>query len=253
MNNNRRNEVRDYIYKQGDVKIEELLQKFSNVSSMTIRRDLAYWEKNKAIIRTRGGARVANFAFGLSEELYTNREITNIYSKEIIAKKAISLIEERRSLFLDSGTTIMALAKILEDQNLTIFTTGPNIGLEIIRHTVKPQITILGGTLNRSTLSTSGYNCINALAGVNIDIAFMSPSAFSMDAQFTVGNPFEQEIKSGVMKKARKCVMLMDASKVDKNMPYTFATMKEIDYIITDEKLPKEIEELAHANGVIIL
>jgi DeoR/GlpR family transcriptional regulator of sugar metabolism len=251
--NERRERIKDYIYQNGDVKVSKLIEIFPEVTPMTIRRDLTYLEEQKVILRSHGSARKPDFLSPLSEDLYINRESINSSSKDIIAQKAEAFVEERRSLFLDSGTTIMSLVKRIPDHKLTIFTTGPNIGMEIARTTTKPQITLLGGNLSRNTFSTSGYSCLDAIHSINIDVAFIVPSAYSLNFGFSVGNQYECEVKRAILKKAQTRILLIDSSKFDKNMPYTFATMADIDYFISDDKVPTEIQEEAAQHHVTIL
>jgi DeoR family fructose operon transcriptional repressor len=46
--------------------------------------------------------------------------------------------------------------------------------------------------------------------------------------------------------------LLMDITKIDKTMPYTFATLKDIDILICDADLPDDIKKAAQENGVLI-
>jgi len=253
MMNERRSQMKAYITEKLTVRVEELAKVFPNVSMMTIRRDLAALEEEGAIIRIRGGARVNGQPLGMAEDLYSRREISHIDAKNAICSKALAFLEERRSIFFDSGTTIMTLARQMPDLNLVLFTTAPNIALDIVLRTQKPQVTMLGGSLSRNTLSGSGRLPLEYLRSINIDVAFMAASAFSMRNGFTSGNPYESEIKAEVIKKARRVIMLMNTDKIDRNMPYTFAQLRDIDVLIC-EKLPEaEILTAASECGVTVL
>ena len=89
--------------------------------------------------------------------------------------------------------------------------------------------------------------------GLNIDIAFMAASAFSRNSGFTCGDYFEAEIKRLIMKKAQTNVMLMDSSKIDCGMPYTFAKLSDIDILITDEPLPADYLRAAKKAKVTVI
>ncbi|WHH59011.1 DeoR/GlpR family DNA-binding transcription regulator [Petroclostridium sp. X23] len=248
MNIDRRNKLNSYIQQRGEVQFRELQELFPDVSSMTIRRDLAYLEKNGDIIRIHGGAKSINILQETAEE-YSLRSTENVRAKEIIAQKAVKYIETGRSIFLDAGTTIMSLAKILPDERLYIFTTGPNIALEIIKKN-SPSVNIIGGHLTRSNISISGMGSLEFIKHINIDIAFMGTLGFSLEAGFTSGSFNECNLKQAIIQKAQKVIMIMDKSKINKNMPYTFATLKDIDILISDEKLPDQILQAANSNNV---
>ena len=55
------------------------------------------------------------------------------------------------------------------------------------------------------------------------------------------------------MEKARLVIILMDSSKIDKSLPYTFCTFENIDVLITSSALPEELAALAAENGVRVI
>ena len=55
------------------------------------------------------------------------------------------------------------------------------------------------------------------------------------------------------MEKARTRIMLMDSSKLAKRMPFTFARLSDIDVLISDSGLDKEVAALAHNEKVQVL
>jgi len=234
LNSNRRETINSYIQEKGTAKLHELEKIFPNLSSMTLRRDLEYLEKNGYIVRVRGGAKSLNSFPKSKEDIYSHRAMENIDAKKIIAKKALEYIGSRRAIYLDSGTTMMCFAAELPDEDLSILTSGPSIGLEILKNN-RPSVTLLGGRISRNTFSASGSNSLGFLKEINVDIAFMATSGFSLEHGFTSGDYYECELKKAVIKKAGKVIMLMDATKIDKNMLFTFATLKDIDVLIVDD------------------
>lgn len=254
MINERRNEIKAYIAEHQSIRIDDLIHLYPDVSVMTLRRDLTALEAEGIITRFRGGARINNTQLqGPTEDMYSRREIANIEAKNAICSKALAFVEEKHSIFFDSGTTIMSLAQQLPDQNLILFTSAPNIALEIVARSTLPRVTLLGGNLSRNTFSCSGNLPMNYLRSINIDIAFMATSAFSLENGFTAGNPYESEIKTEVIRKARRVIMLMDTEKIDRNMPYTFAHLKDINVLISESTLPADVLQAARANDVTVL
>lgn len=213
--------------------LKELEVIFPNLSSMTLRRDLEMLERAGLAIKIRGGARASGADFSAREQAYSRRATQNIESKQKIALKALQYIDTGRSVFLDSGTTVMELAKILPDMNLSILTSGPNIALEILKK-YNPTVTLLGGIINRDNLSVSGAHALSFVKSVNIDVAFIAPVGGSADNGFTCGNYSEFEVKRAIVKKANKVIVLMDASKLEHSLPFTFANLKDIDILISD-------------------
>ena len=251
MNTERRNAVRNLIASKPFVSLRELEQMFPNVSSMTLRRDIEYFESQGEAIKVRGGARSMKFITTSMEYTFNLRLSENPDAKEKVALAAIELIETGRSLFIDSGTTMLKLASLLPDERLTVTTTGPNIALELVKKN-QPIVNIVGGMLNRDNISVSGNQALRQINDINIDIAFIVPSGISAQNGLTSGNYSECELKKLVVEKARKVIVLMDNSKLDKILPYTFADLTEVDTIITDKPLPDDISKIVENAGVHI-
>ncbi len=247
----RREAIKEILNTKGEVLLKDLEVLFSDCSTMTLRRDLIFLEQNGFVKRTRGGAVALSRLSMAAEDLYSRRILENTECKLEIAKKAVFYIENGRSVYLDSGTTIMLFAKEIPDDHISIITSGPNIALEIIKKS-KPNVTLIGGQLNRNTISVSGENADIFLSEVNIDIAFMAASGFSLQNGFTSGTFSECELKQEVLKRASKSIMLMDSTKVGKSLPYTFCNLSDIDILISDDGLSGDVKKAVKKSGVII-
>ncbi len=252
MNSERREAIKELLQTKPFVSLHELEEMFPTVSSMTLRRDIEYFEAQGDAIKVRGGARSMKFITTSMEDAFSLRLGENMTAKEKIVLKALELLETGRSLFIDSGTTMMRLAALLPDERLTITTTGPNIALELIKKQL-PIVNIVGGMVGRDNISVSGNQALRFLSDLNIDVAFIVPSGMSAVSGLTSGNYSECELKKLVVEKSRKVVVLMDTSKLDKILPYTFADISEVDVIITDKPLPKDITATAEAARVTIV
>jgi DeoR/GlpR family transcriptional regulator of sugar metabolism len=248
MNQIRQEKIKQYIQSKEIVSIKELKALCPDVSHMTIHRDLDTLEASGEIIKVRGGARSINHSI---DPVHEERLKENISAKAIIAQKALTLIQPNTSIFFDSGTTILAIAKALPDIGLTVFTTGPNIAIEL-RHLSMPSINLCCGNFNRSTLALSGHNTLKMLEEINIDFAFIGVSGCSIDTGFTCGQENEMMVKQLVIKKARTSVIVFDSTKLTRLMPYTFARIEDVDYIISDNELPEDFQKAAKEANVII-
>jgi DeoR/GlpR family transcriptional regulator of sugar metabolism len=250
MNTERISKISRLIESQGRVTLTELSRIFKDVSQMTLRRDLIFLENAGEIIRVKNGA--VSAAKKEIEGYFYQRAETNAAEKKIIAEKAVTLIEEGKATYIDSGSTSLYFVRQLPDLNYCIITNGINIALELSNKTL-PSVTVLGGTLSRNNTATSGIAGYFQLQNLNIDTAFLCTSAFSEESGFTCGNPTENEIKKLALSKAKRKIILMDSSKAGNIMPYTFAHLKDIDILVSDGKLPVGIKSEALKTGVKIL
>lgn len=251
MNFERKTKILDLLRANGEVQLKDLKKLFPEVSEMTLRRDIEYFEKTGEAVRIKGGARCLSFNAAKSEEIFAKRLSQNPAAKERIASLAMQFAEGGRSLFLDAGSTLLSLAKKLTDGNYSIITSGPHIAVEASKNP-KASITLLGGTFNRDNQSVSGAQSVDFVKALKLDIAFMSASAIS-EQGCTLGNSAECELKSTVMRHAKKRIMLVDSGKFGKTMPFCFATFSDIDIIITDKKPSEEFLFNTNIYGIRVM
>ncbi|MBR5529353.1 MAG: DeoR/GlpR transcriptional regulator [Oscillospiraceae bacterium] len=245
----RQEQIREYIEHNNVVTIKELQKMFPDVSLMTIHRDLDALEKDGAVIKFRGGAKSVRHTGDVE---FNVRMRENLMGKQDITRKALALLQPHTSVFLDASTTNLALARALPDMNLNIFTTGPSIALELCRlH--NPVVTLCCGTINRNNLAISGQNTLEMLEKINIDTAFIGVSGCSVEAGFTCGTESDMLVKRLVIQKARKSVLVCGHDKFTCLMPYTFATLADVDYVVSDGQVPEAFAEAAARENVTIL
>lgn len=250
MNNRiRQDKIKKYIDSQGIITIAELQEMFPEVSLMTLHRDLNALAETGSVVKFRGGAKTVRHSGDVDFHV---RIQENNAGKITIAKKALELIQPHSAVFLDASTTNLALARLLPDINLNIFTTGPSIALELCRLN-NPVVTLCCGTINRKNLALSGQNTLEMLNGINIDMAFIGVSGCSVDAGFTCGTESDMLVKRLVIRKARTSVMMCGREKLKSLMPYTFANLWEVDYLISDEPLPETFAQAAEKEGIKLL
>ena len=238
----RRQKIRELLQTKPFVSLKELTDMFPDVTSMTLRRDIEFFEAQGELIKVRNGARSMKFITATADENYRRREKENEGSKKVIASAALPFVEKGKCIFFDSGSTIMQLASIIPDDTYNIVTPSPNVSMKLIeKH--QPIVTLIGGILNRDSISVTGDLSIEALSAIDIDIAFIVPSGYSTSNGFSCGNYSECELKNYVVKNARKVVMLIDSSKYDKEFPYTFGKLSDVDVVITDADFSRRYPE----------
>lgn len=247
----RREVIKKLLLNQPFVSLTDLEEAFPNVSQMTLRRDIEYFEAQGDAIKVRGGARSMKFITSSMEDAFSKRLGENVISKESLADSAVKMVETGRSIFLDSGTTMLKLASKLPDERFTVTTTGPNVALEIIKKQ-HPIVNIVGGMLNRDNISVVGNAAIDFIDNINIDIAFIVPSGISNDG-LTGGNYTECELKKTVIAKAHKVVALVSISKTNKVLPYTICPLESIDVLICDRELPPDMLRLINIEKTKII
>lgn len=253
MNSIRREKIREFIETNNVATLEQIAAMLPDISLMTIHRDLNYLQEQGLVQKIRGGARYVGG--GASEPAFSAREIVNKQQKQRISQKAVSLLSGANSIFVDAGTTMTAFARMMPDLPIHIVTTSPNIALELAKKRL-PIVDLCGGTLNKLNLTLSGTPALDMISRINIDTAFIVASGYSSEGGFTCGMESEARIKSLIIEKSRRRVMLMDTSKLERLLPYTFGQLCDVDYLVTElapPELPEDIIRLAETEKITLL
>ncbi len=252
MKRERIEEIADILDKRGKMTLEQLEEVFPQVSQMTLRRDLFQLEEDGRIIRVRGGAMSVKEVQKVSGEAYIKKTTINTDSKIVIAQKAASLIDKDSCVFLDGGTTAMYLSKEMPDIPCNIFTNGIAVAMELAQKK-NINITVVGGQLMKDNLSTSSPAAKEYFDRTNFEIAIVSATAFTPDQGFSCNSQIESDLLKNVFKKARMVYMMLDSSKIGKINPYTFATIEDIDVLITDDHFPRDCKELFESHNIVVM
>ena len=127
-----------------------------------------------------------------------------------------------------------------------------NIAEELCQKSL-PSITIVGGEFSKVNQATCGRRAETFLSATEIDVAVMGTSAYSYKDGFSCAVREEAELKSYVISRAKKRIMLLDSSKLDKTLSYTFAKMENIDILVVDEYFPPELKQEFKRRGVRVI
>lgn len=236
----RRNGILKTVDREGYVSISDLIEKF-DVSPVTIHRDLGYLSSTGMISRVRGGARSVSGNLHDVPTDYAIRRGQAQAEKLAIARRALDEIADRSTLFLDSSTTVLALAKLLENEpkrGLTIVTNSPAIGFQL----VAPQVHIvqLPGELNQELRSLTGRWTVEFINEVSFSTAFVSAAGISLDTGLLTTQRELAEVTKAAFARASRRIALIDSSKFGVSAFVTMAPTEQLDMVITDSGLPAE-------------
>ncbi|MFW6287820.1 MAG: DeoR/GlpR family DNA-binding transcription regulator [bacterium] len=246
----RRHEILKILNNKGSVHVTEI-SKILRVTEETIRRDLDILNDRKLLQRTHGGA--ISIEDNKSELSFNIRKEKNVEEKDKIASKAVNLINNGDTIFLDASTTSMYLAAQLKNfTDLTIVTNSVRIILELVENT-NINIIATGGILRANSLSYVGPLTNEAIKKYYADKFFTSCKGISIEHGATDSNEMEIEIKKLMSKQAQKLIVLADYSKFDQVGLSQFATFDDIDTIITDDNIDEEIKKDYISRGKEVL
>jgi len=226
-------QIIDLVQLQGKVTVDELAQKFA-ISAETIRRDLTFLSANGKIRKVHGGA-VPLRDFG--EGAFAQRMQANGEAKRLIAQKAHQLVTPGDSLFIDTGSTTLAMAEALVTINeLTVVTNSTAIARVISSANETTRMYLLGGSYNEDNRQTCGAMALDQLNGFHCNLAILTVGAISADAGVMDYSFDEAAIASAMVAHADRVIILVDASKFDRVAPFVVAPFDRVDVLVSDEK-----------------
>lgn len=227
----RKRQLVDYINENRRVTVPQLCKDFS-VSSATIRNDLRELDETGLITRTHGGA--IRKTKTRKEIIIDNRTCGSEYKKKI-AELSLSFIDEGDTILIDSGTTTMELAKLLlGKKNLTVITNDLNIAC-LLDVEENIDVVMIGGILRKGFHCTINHGTDSILNVISVDKAFIGTNSFSFKKGASTPNLSQAEMKKKMISVASKVIILCDHTKLETNSFMAFATIDEIDLLITDK------------------
>ena len=226
--------IRSHLYSHGFSSIQVLADAVG-ASLATIRRDLTVLERQGAIDRVHGGARIAE---GSSVEMaFQERAKRNLAAKRAIAAAAYSLLVPHATVFLDAGTTVLQLARLIRVNPLPlrIFTNGLAVAQEFL-NIPHLEVALLGGQLRSENASTVGPQAEAMLDTLWFDQLFLGVSAIGNDGAIYSVDAAEANLNRCMLARAGQKFLLADSSKFGTMATYRVASLAQA-RIVTDAGL----------------
>jgi DeoR family fructose operon transcriptional repressor len=255
------------IYASGRASVTDLAERFS-ITTETIRRDLAALEAAGSVRRVHGGA-VSPDRISTTEESILERTVQRQPEKTRIAEAALALIPQglTGSILIDAGSTTEALAELLSARAAGAAVTGnvpaSDAELVVITHSLpiasklsgQPGIALhlLGGKVRGLTQAAVGQSTVEAARRIRPDIAFIGTNGIHAAFGLSTPDPEEAAVKAAFVQSARRIVVLADSSKLDAETLVQFASLKDLDTVITDKQPSRELADALAEAGVEVV
>lgn len=231
------------------VRAEEV-RRALGVSASTARRDLLAMEKAGEVRRVHGGAMRTSRL--LEEPLFDNKETQAAAEKQRIARAALAFVEPDGCVFLDGGSTVLALARLLRDQpRLTVLTNSLRVAMELASE--GPRLILVGGELRRLSQTFVGPLTRFLIEQIHVDVAFMGTIGVAREAGMTTTDSQEAYTKSLMISRAEKVVLLADGSKIGRVSFARFGALDSLHALITDRGAPAAALSAFRKKGVKVI
>lgn len=180
------------------------------LSEDTIRRDLRDLASAGLLRRVHGGAVPLARA---NAPLVTRMGIASA-GKEAIGRLAAGMIRHGQVVFLDGGTTALAVARhIPPELEAVLITHSPNVALELMARD-RLTIDLLGGRLFRHSVVATGARTLAEIASCRPDLCFIGATGLHPVAGITTGDSEEAAVKRAVIARSGAAFVLGSSEKL---------------------------------------
>ena len=248
----RHQRIRSLLKAFGQVSVDRFTSDLG-VSRETIRRDLLKLEAMGEVLRVHGGAVLAG-----NEPPIGVRATTRVKEKQLIAKKIAALVESGQTVFLDSGSTMSAVAEALAGLiNLTVVTNSVDVARKIAGPTGdrnNNHVQLLGGRFHGELSSNYGPGTIAEIQRYQAHLAILSP--VGVDTEYGASSFLldESEIARAMNANALRTVIAADHSKIGVRSRIGYCPLKDIDVLVTDRAAVKikAMKAISRHDGKVI-
>ncbi len=230
---------------QPAVTIRELTQSLG-VSRETVRKDIEHLAQSNRLLQVRGGA----MRIRTAEPPSHKRATTNREGKARIGTHVAAMIGDGSSLFIDNGSTTLAVALALARQrrDLIVYTNDLKIA-EIIAPAAR-EITILGGRLDVAEAATFGLVTLENLSHYRAEYALIGGGGVSARALFTDFSREAAEMRLRMMQQAEEALILADSSKFGEVGQVALGPLPEGVRMVSEIAPPRDIAAALGAASV---
>lgn len=247
----RREKLLEILEKKGKISVNELINSFKGVSPASIRRDLRILEAQEIVERNYGYVQLINKDFPIPS-LERKMKI-NVPEKKRIAKGVLDLIEEGDTLFLDTGSTLVYVAKELKAlKGIMVITNS----IPVIKELEKsPYIKIIGigGVYQFNEQCFVGSTAEEYVNRYRVDKAIIGADGFSFEEGVTSHDPENAGVTRLVAENAETVIVAADYTKIGTRGVVPIAPIEKIDILVTNKELAPEKVSILKEKGIEVI
>lgn len=235
-------QILSILNRNGRVKVKELSEQF-NVSQGMIRKYLQKLEKNGELQRTYGGA-ILNRKMSKNSSITTRMKV-NLSSKELISKKAFSLIEDDDVIFLEPSSINFLLAKLIANsaKKITLI-TNMSIIPSLFNDNETVKLICIGGIYDNKSGGILGSEAIKNISKYTFNKGFLGSSGVNLITNSAGTVSLEDgNLKETIVSNSKEVFLLVEKEKFNLDSTYKFAALDEFNAVITDSDIDHEIME----------
>ena len=211
--------------------IAELAQ-ILDVSSSTIRRDLAELSVREMVVCSKNG--VIPISELHSDPYISFRTSIHAEAKSIISREAAKLVGDNSVIFLDSSSTTLFMTDYLAyKSNLTVITNSIAVASKLGGSGIR--LILIGGEFSDRSHAFAGSTAEEMVRRYNFDASFLSSVAVTKQGYAAETVHRAASLRRVVFSHSAQNILLCDRSKMNLDRSFNIAHIDEFDFIVTDD------------------
>lgn len=227
--------ILSFIEQQGAASVAQLCQA-TGASEATIRRDLTQLHQQGRLNKVHGGAVALRGNFSMEEPDLTTKAQLHVEEKSAIGRYAAAQVNDDDFVFLDAGTTVLAMADHLAASRAGFVTTSIACAKRLSE--LGRRVTVVGGQLKLGTEAIIGAEALAFLERYHFTKAFLGANGITVKQGCTTPDPEEAAIKRRAADQAYMTYVLADSSKFGQTAAVTIRPLEKV--CVITERLPDE-------------
>lgn len=227
--------ILSFIEQQGAASVAQLCRA-TGASEATIRRDLTQLHQQGRLNKVHGGAVALRGNFSMEEPDLTTKAQLHVEEKSAIGRYAAAQVNDDDFVFLDAGTTVLAMADHLAASRAGFVTTSIACAKRLSE--LGRRVTVVGGQLKLGTEAIIGAEALAFLERYHFTKAFLGANGITVKQGCTTPDPEEAAIKRRAADQAYMTYVLADSSKFGQTAAVTIRPLEKV--CVITERIPDE-------------
>ncbi|MCM5556967.1 DeoR/GlpR family DNA-binding transcription regulator [Pleomorphomonas sp. JP5] len=217
------------------------------VSEDAIRRDLRALAAEGLCRRVYGGA------LPLAVRPLSARLGEGVEAKRALAARAAALVGRGDLVFLDAGSTHVALVDALpEDFGLTVATNSVDVAAAVMGRQ-DLDLLMIGGAVDATIGGAVDAVAVEAVTRLAIDLSFVGVCGVSAEQGVVALNHADAIFKRAVMATSRRRVALVTSDKFEARAPYRIGPVRAFSQLVVEQDAPEALVADLRKAGVEVV
>ncbi len=247
--NRRQLDIIQWVNLHGRQSVQSLAEQFE-VSLQTLRSDVRLLSEKGFVLRSHGEVVPYPNRENIS---FSQRQQYNGEGKRHMAELCLRQIADYQSLFLGSGSSIVEVAKLLNQrEGLHVMTTNLHAA-RVLSEQESGELVVAGGKVRKRDQDVVGADAIKFFQKYRADVGVFSVSA--IDRQGMLYDFRDDDISSleALVDNCHFRILVVDSTKFERASRCVWTRMQDIDCLITDRAPSAYMQSKIASLGVNLL